>query len=94
MPTYMTLEPIGKDYKSGKAIKADREKAMHCSIIIRVDNATLEDNPGAELSRMLRDVALYGAGDVRRARSMRTRRSNDRAVGWFAVWDEGSDDML
>ena len=26
MTTYTTLEPIGKDYKSGKAVKADWEK--------------------------------------------------------------------
>ena len=67
---------------------------MHCSVIIRMDNATFEDNPGAELSRMLRDVAEVAAGDVFLAEPMRLYDANGSAVGWFAVWDEGSDDML
>ena len=61
---------------------------MHCSVIIRMDNATFEDNPGAELSRMLRDVAEVAAGDVFLAEPMRLYDANGSAVGWFAVSED------
>ena len=65
---------------------------MHCTVKVRMDNAAFSDGPGAELARILREVAdeveggLHDASQVRHGPwEVSLRDTNGNRVGEMVV---------